>query len=286
MSNIFNHTANISITLEYLETLLGSDERTWLEFKGEMYEIFGSNKVAVDRNKCEMARDIISLLNRHPSAVGKTAYLIIGVSNDLFDETGRRVVLGTSIVTPGQREEIVDKLNPYIKPYLSDLYIQNITTTEGKNVVVIILPPDPSVYETRQNLQTSEHGVYSQSVVFYRSGQGIKIASTEEHEQLQKAKYKHQKNKERITSKLPGMIIGGYAGGALLERMAEFVNVPRCIGLIVGFVVFGFFGFGMTSIMENLYLLYEKEDTSVATKLIIICVAVLILVLLTYFLVV
>lgn len=271
----------IQTTKEKLPFLLKQKEGTSLEFKREVYklDIGGEGE---KRQKGELVKDILSLVNGNVLSVGETAYLVIGASNE-FNPDGKRDLF--DVDSDGYTDSrIIDIVNEYIEPKLVDISVESILY-EGKKLLVITIPATPHLYETIKVLDTKDRS-YSEYTAFIRRNEQTKVASTREREAIRKLKELYFAE-ARNPSPIPfGGLIGSLIGMLLLAQYGknQFGTIAGQIGGgVAGLFSGAILGAELGAIYKNLkeaVLIWRK--TSV--KLRILAIAILAIVFVIIFL--
>ena len=172
-------------TGKLIQSFLSEKENGWLEFKQKMYQVYHSDKKVAGWQKNELVRDILSLANGNIFSVDKTAYLIIGVEDEL-NAHGLRDLFDIEPIDLS-RKQILEWVNAVSEPKLEYLNTEYIFV-DGKRLFVITVHPSPYVYRITRTLKTKKNKQYSAQTVFIRIGEAIEPASPKQVQALEKAK--------------------------------------------------------------------------------------------------
>jgi len=159
----------------------GVDKRIWQEFVTGQWD--------------EIIKDIIALTNGNVGTAKETAYLIIGVGDQLRSDGFRELYDSSHFNIT--RQQILQKVNSACYPHLPNLVCEFIKL-EDKEICVISIPPSPHVHETSRQLKTTkgrfDHedklrflevgNIYSAHTAFVRRGEDIFPATNEDRKAL------------------------------------------------------------------------------------------------------
>jgi hypothetical protein len=234
-----------------LRKLLSSPEGPNLEFKRYFHAIKHADPIVKGYQRDELIRDIVSLANNNTSTAGDNAYLIIG-ADDRLDEDGKRQLFDVDKSLPDE-SKLLDIINPAIDPPLAQLICEWVEM-DGKRLYVITIPPDGNLHETRRQLKTGENTYYSEHVVFIRHGEKIGIASAKERAAIQELRRKRA-YQQNIPLTLFIMIVAVFIGVTSAVNVAKSSTpqlpfLATLIIVIVGALVFGFFGYVVSGILK------------------------------------
>jgi hypothetical protein len=235
-----------------IENLLKRPESPTLDFKSEWYKIDSDNSKAVETQKGELIKDILSLANGNANVAGETAYLIIGVSDEV-NEQGEREIFDVPETDRISSDRILKIVNTVCRPPLENL-ICDVVVVREKRIIVITIPPSPYLYEIQSKIQTPKRS-FDEYTVFVRQGEKISTASTKERisiEQLKMLRYQEVQNVPPVQF---GVGIGATIGGLLLPGLAEKAlktKESRTAGFIVGIFTGGFLGGMFGSIFRDI----------------------------------
>ncbi len=243
------------MTPEELRNLLVQTEGLKLDFKREYYlnkqppgaSIMNPQawKQFVDGQKDELIKDILALTNGNTRTVDQTAYLVIGV-DDQIQSNGKRDLFDTSHL-PLERTQLLNWVNSACYPPLANLDIHSINLA-GKIIAVIELPPTPHVHETTRDLITKEKPApgankaetgktYHSHTVFIRRGETTGQATIAEIEALKLEKNNAANfNNNSVVSKiqLPDwQIIIDYELQRVLGMEPPLKRIPEIVPLEV-----------------------------------------------------
>ncbi len=228
---------------EKLRVLLTRSEGASIEFKREFYRIHDGTSETKKRQKHEFIKDILSLANGNESVAGEPAYLIIGVDDKAIQADGTRILYDVGEI-PLSPKQILEIVNPYCDPPLSDITCETVVL-DGKRLFVITILPSPHLHETTQRLEPSSGQSFTEYVVFIRHNESIAIASAKERlsiEQLKRLRFNEAKN---VPPVLFGTAIGATVGGITVAPLGERIvggEQGTAIGAVVGIGVGGLLG--------------------------------------------
>lgn len=151
-----------------------------LDFKRKLYAIYHSNPKVRDTQWDEFIKDVLALANGNVGTTQQKGYLIIGVADKLNQQGARELYDVGSVSLSAQ--QLLQKINAACNPSLPDLDVE-IAMIEGKQILVITIPPTPYLHETTRTLKTPK-AIYQESTVFIRRGDGIRPASTSERQAI------------------------------------------------------------------------------------------------------
>ncbi len=120
--------------------LLKQRESETLEFKSEWYKIDDPKQQIRERQRGEMVKDFLMLLNGNTNSVGKVAHLIIGAS-DRPNAAGNRELFDTKPVDAKEVDAIQQIVNGYIEPRMESLQCETVKVPD---------PSDPANYKSLQ----------------------------------------------------------------------------------------------------------------------------------------
>lgn len=148
------------------------DEMPKCEFKLR-YVLSGQGN---NKNRDEIAKDIIALANTAGRSVDDYAYLILG-AGDKLDQSGRRN--REDVRQCGyDRAAFLSIVNARCAPRLPDLQYEEVEL-DGNYYGVITIPPSPHMHELTRDLDTPK-GVWRRGSVLIRHGDEVGVASFEE----------------------------------------------------------------------------------------------------------
>jgi hypothetical protein len=249
------------ITYAEVISLLARGESPTLEFKRELYQLDGVEKESKKARRDEFIKDILALANGNSVVAGDKAVLIIGANNEKNEDGSRTLFdVGQHRLTA---QRILDLVNPACEPAIEDIYCDDISV-DGKNLLVITIPPTPYLYETTRRLEVpkSENSksqttkVYSERTVFVRHKEGIEIASGKERDAIARIK-RFRFDESKNPPAMPfGAIVGGLVGGAFAYGIAKkpdsFTKHPKEAGIAAA-LVGSWLGASFGSLYKNIY---------------------------------
>ena len=176
-------------------------ETAKVDFKIELYKINQPKpKVSLEIQKWsdakekqwgELIKDVLSLANGNVDFASDWGYLIIGAGDNLQqDGTPKLQDIGDTTLN---KKQILEKVNSYCYPPLPDLN-SDIIELDGKNLLVISIPPSPYLHRLSKQLKTPKKE-FSPHTALVRRGDGERIyeASPEEQDAIEKEKKKYHK---------------------------------------------------------------------------------------------
>ncbi len=169
------------ITVEKLKELLArKGESPNLEFKLR-YALTGQGN---NKNRDEVAKDIIALANTAGRSADDYAYLIIGAGDD-FRPDGTR---GSEDVRQHgyDGKTFLSIVNDRCAPGLPDLWYEEIELG-GTYYGVVVVPPSPYMHELTRNLDMPK-GFWPKGAVLIRRGDGVGAASYKEMQVIEREK--------------------------------------------------------------------------------------------------
>lgn len=256
-----NQTYRPHITYAEVVSLLFRNESPTLEFKRELYKLDDIDKEIKKTQRDEFIKDILALANGNSVVAGDKAFLIIGASNEKNEDGSRTLFdVGQNRLTA---QRILDLVNPACEPAIEDIYCDDVNI-EGKNLLVITIPPTPYLHETTRRLEVPKSQnskslttkVYSERTVFVRHKEGIEIASGKERDAIARIKrfrFDESKNPPAVPF---GAVVGGLIGGAFAYGIAKkpdsFTKHPKEAGIAAA-LVGSWLGASFGSLYRNIY---------------------------------
>jgi predicted HTH transcriptional regulator len=164
--------------ISQIKRLLAAVENPKLEFKSRWY--CNTDRLD-DQGWGEFLKDIIGLANGNIGYIGKTSYLIIGVSDtdpapNKTRETFHVEAIGMLSNLQKIREITLRKIRETCSPPLSDIKIYFINLEENKNTLILEIPSPIDVIQLDRDLNT--RGMrFQKGTVLIRLGQDISVAS-------------------------------------------------------------------------------------------------------------
>ncbi len=177
------------MTKEELAKLIKKDENPKLDFKQEWYWNKNTPKKQKQEQQGELVRDIIALSNGNPAFVGETAYLIIGVIDDIREFYN----FDRSAIEPFDKfkQQLVNLVNNYAQPKIIDLDM-NLT----EEVLIISIKPQEDIIHIFKDLQVKNRTIDG-GTTFFRVGENNSVASPDIIEKFKKAINKYKENKPK-----------------------------------------------------------------------------------------
>lgn len=240
------------ISNELATSLLHRPESPTLEFKSEWYKIDSDNPKTVETQKGELIKDVLSLANGNANVAGETAYLVIGVSDEVNDQ-GERVYFDVTEINRISPDRILKIINTVSRPPLENLLCDAFMIGE-KRIVFISIPPSPYLYEIQSKIQSPRRS-FDEYTVFVRQGEKVSIASTKERIAIEQLKMLRYQDVQNVPPVQFGVVVGATIGGLLLPGLAEKTlktKESRIAGLIVGVLTGGLLGGFFGSVVGNL----------------------------------
>jgi len=179
------------MTLEELKKIISEDENAKVDFKREWYK--DSTK---DELKSEFIKDMFALTNGDIYSIGKTAYLIIGVTDgtkEIFDFDKSKIPHSLTKLT----QQLRQSLNNYAQPEFLNLDIKWYEIEEDKEVLVLSVKPHHRLISLSKDLILPTKKTVDKGTVYYRIGENIKVASADVVKDFEKA-YDKNKSKDRV----------------------------------------------------------------------------------------
>jgi len=171
-----------------LQELIRQPEGLKLDFKREFYKIDHPDKRVRKWQWDEFIKDILALANGNVGVAAETAYLIIGVENQLkADGTRDLYDVGDVSCT---RQQILEKVNSACSPPLPDAHCDTVVLEEH-SIFVVSIPPSPHLHETTRRLATPSGTAHPESTVFIRRGEGTFPATIPERRAIEADKRDH-----------------------------------------------------------------------------------------------
>ncbi|MBW4523207.1 MAG: hypothetical protein KME16_26505 [Scytolyngbya sp. HA4215-MV1] len=218
-----------------------------------------------DKGWGEFLKDLISLANGNVGYVDKTAYLIVGASDidpkpselrDTFHVPANGMLSNLQKL----RETTLRKLREVCSPALSDIKIYFVKAEEGKDLLVIEIPPPIDVIKLDRDLNT--RGIrFKKGTVLVRLGQDISVADPTEISILkQEHSKKYQKDRvsyQEVLHNLPQPDYINFVGRKTeLEQLRKLLCPQDRIWTIV---VDGIGGIGKSALALELAHRYLNE---------------------------
>jgi hypothetical protein len=227
-----------------LRSLLTQQEGANLEFKQEFYKLRARTDEGRKREQAELIKDILALANGNANVAGETSYLIVGVG-DTRNSDGSREIYGVGGVTL-KANELLQMVNGACEPPIEDLEC-DIIPIDGKNLLVITIPPSPHLHETTADLVTPKR-TFTERTVLIRRNESVEVASARDRAAIQTLKTLRLDERKNMPPVLGGMVTGAVVGRLLGEALASQSNdklqrrVYNALGIIVGGVLGGLVG--------------------------------------------
>ena len=160
----------IIITPDNLRALLAQKENLRVEFKLE-YRFQGQNS---ERDRDEVAKDLIALANTAGRHDNDYAYLVIGAGDELLKDKTRVYKL----VEPGQytARQFLDIVNERCSPNLASIEYHEVEL-DGRLYGVVVIPPSRHVHELKRVLHAKNRGYWPRNAILQRVGEGAAQAT-------------------------------------------------------------------------------------------------------------
>lgn len=236
-----------------LTRLLKQRESETLEFKSEWYKIDDLDQKTRERQRGEMIKDILMLLNGNTISVGKEAHLIIGAS-DKPDTAGNRELFDTQPIDVDQARDIV---NGYIEPRMESLRCETVKLPDPtdpanyKSIQVLSIGPSPNLHELTKEIRAKKRD-YDERLVLIRHNGNVKVATMQERETLKKLKRVWFEDLKRVSPTWAGLIIATIIGGAIGYQPAQ-QNVSPLTRAVAAAIVSGLLGLGLGAVYSELW---------------------------------
>jgi hypothetical protein len=248
--------------IEQLQKLLVESENPKLEFKSQWY--CGTEKLD-DKGWGEFLKDIIALANGNIGYVGKTAYLIIGVSDtdpkpNYLRDTYHVDNYGMLSDIQKLRETVLRKLRETCSPSLSNINIYFYDLEEKKQLLIFEIPSPIDVLKLDHDLNT--RGLrFKKGTVLIRVGQDISVADPTEISTLKKEYTLQYANLSEVNKKilhnLPQPDYINFVGRKEeLEQIRKLLNPQDRIWTIV---IDGIGGIGKSALALEIAHRYKDE---------------------------
>jgi len=163
---------------ELLKQLLRMREGTKLEFKRE-YVLSGNGG---NRNKAELVKDFLSLVNSPGANVAEPSYLILGVSDELNPDGSRQTYSLRAEYSESRFQQIISSM---CSPPFQVLYEEIVLENDSYGVVTIL--PSSSIHVSKNALQTPKQ-TWAENSIFIRRGEHVGLASPAEVIDISKIK--------------------------------------------------------------------------------------------------
>jgi hypothetical protein len=234
-----------------------ANEEDWLEFKAKKKLFNADGKLEV-KARDEFIKDILGLANGNSHIIRKTKYLIIGVDDSKFDDSGERVRHLIDYRLPLQ-SEIAKWLKDACTPAVVGISCSNVEYKDDQ-LFVITIPPTFDLHETSRELVTPG-GNFQKFTVFMRHDEHTVPASVRDGITIQEIKHLHRQEIANPPSILIGALVGGFVAfiiaGAKIEVLRQTVsysdNLLKSIFTGIG-ILFGVFtGWNVKQLNEVRY---------------------------------
>ena len=193
-------------------------ESDWFDFKGSLKLYQSLDGKLVDRKRDELVKDILGLANGNSHIIRKTKYLIVGVDDEKFDESGMRVVYNVDYKVPTQ-SELTKWLSSTCSPAVVGLECEFVRY-QGIELFIITIPPTFDLHETTRELVTPK-ATFQKHAVFMRQDEHTVPASVREGLTIQQLKHLHRQEIANPPAIWIGAISSGLVALFLSERLAE-----------------------------------------------------------------
>jgi len=245
-----------------LKDLLTEAENPKLEFKSSWY--CGEDKLD-DKGWGEFLKDIIALANGNLGYVGRTGYLIIGVSDSEPEPNNLRKLfhidsIGMLANLQHLREITLRKLREACSPALPDIKIYFINSEENKKLLLFEIPPPIDLLKLDRDINT--RGMrFKKGTVLIRVGQDIGVADPTEISCLKKEFANRSKSFEQDTKKvlhnLPQPDYVNFVGRK--DELEKLRNLLHSQDRVWTVVVDGIGGIGKSALVLEIAQRYLNE---------------------------
>ena len=248
-----------------LRQLLTQSESATLDFK-QVLKIYGKGE-GPKRERDELRRDILALVNSNPRTAAENKYLIIGRADkpnpdgiyELFD-------IGSQYPTA---DDLLKILAGVAYPSLNTIYSELIKVN-NKRLLVITIPPTEYVHETTRILKTPKRE-YTEHTVFMRRDESIAVASASDRAAIRRAKQKFFDERENVPPTKFGAALGALLFAPISAQQAkkqlDYGSIGQTymgiIGGLIGAFLGGLFGNGYK---DYRYLWSEWPDLNTKQK--------------------
>jgi len=177
------------MTREELNNLIEQWENAKVDFKQEWYWNDKMPKNIKEVQKNELVKDLIALTNGDVYSTDKTAYLIIGMDEEIRESYD----FDKSVVLPLDKlkQQLLTLLNNYAQPEFLALDIEFVD-----EVLIISVPPRGSLISLSKDLKLKNNNTDKKGTTYYRVGEDIRVASSEVIREFEKA-FENDKQIER-----------------------------------------------------------------------------------------
>jgi HEAT repeat protein len=177
----------------------------------------------------EFIKDVLALINGNVGVADQSAYLVIGVGDELHSDGTRDLFDTRGLGLTGRL--ILDKVNSACRPPLPDI-LYEVVELDGKEIIVVTTPPSPYLHETTRRLESvGEKGhrvLYSENTVFIRRNEEIHPASETERRALDAEKkallFRPRSRRVRLVKPLPTQWDSVDAHRAALARISRYAR--------------------------------------------------------------
>ncbi len=173
------------MTSKELKEIIAQGENAKVDFKREWYKSASKNEL-----NSEFIKDIFALTNGDKFSINKTAYLIIGITNNsksFYNFDTSKIPHSLERL----KKDLLDILNNHAQPEFLALDVEWVELDEGQNILVLSVPPHGRLISLSKDL----HGLDKKGTIYYRQGESIRVASLEVIKDFEKAFEKDKKTK-------------------------------------------------------------------------------------------
>ncbi len=166
------------MTADKLRKIINKGENAKVDFKREWYKSTTKNEL-----KSEFVKDIFALSNGDIHSIDKTAYLIIGITDNKtpfdFDKSD------TPDSLDELKKQLLQILNNYAQPEFLSLELEWVALDEHK-ILVLSIAPHFRLLSLSKPLQL-KNTTDKKGTVYYRIGESIQVASADTVKDFEKA---------------------------------------------------------------------------------------------------
>ena len=182
------------MTIEELTNLIEQWENAKVDFKRQWYWNDNMRNNIKETNKNELVKDIIALTNGDVYSTNETAYLIIGIDDDMWEiyDFNKTTILPLDKL----KQQLLTLLNNYAQPEFLALDLELVD-----EVLIISVPPSGSLISLSKDLKLKNNNTDKKGTTYYRIGEDIRVASSEVVGEFEKAFGKDKQDMRKIEAK-------------------------------------------------------------------------------------
>jgi len=168
------------MTREELNDLIDQWENAKVDFKRQWYWNDNMRNNIKETNKNELVKDLIALTNGDVYSTNETAYLIIGIDDDMWEiyDFNKTTILPLDKL----KQQLLTLLNNYAQPEFLALDLELVD-----EVLIISVPPSGSLISLSKDLKLKNNNTDKKGTTYYRVGEDIRVASSEVVGKFEKA---------------------------------------------------------------------------------------------------